>query len=288
MAQAMPRHTAKPGVLNSADKSAAKAACVMTVAGSDPSGGAGIQADLKTFAALKAYGASVLTALTVQNTLGIVGGAGGIMAVPPAFIEAQIEAVLSDIPVQAVKTGMLADVVTLEAVSRGLCAYTGPLVVDPVMVASSGDPLLSADALAALKAHLIARADVITPNIPEAELLTGLKIRDHASMRPAAHALLALGPKAVVLKGGHLESDTLIDILLTSEGCFEIAAEKIHTRHTHGTGCTLASAIAAGLAQGMALDASWRRAHAFVQAAIVAAPGIGAGHGPLGHAAVQL
>ena len=253
----------------------------MIVAGSDSGGGAGIQGDLKTVTCLGGYGMSAITALTAQNTQGV----SGIHVVPPAFIAQQMQLCLSDIGADAIKTGMLHAAEVIEAVAAALPdAPAIPLVVDPVMVAKGGAPLLAAEALSALKALLIPRASLITPNLPEAEYLLGTEIRGVEAMQRAAEALLAMGPQAVLLKGGHADGETLTDLLLM-RGAAPILLEtaRIHTRHTHGTGCCFASAIATGLAQGMALEAATRRAHAYVQAAIAAAPGLGHGHGPLGH-----
>ncbi len=253
---------------------------VLVIAGSDSGGGAGIQADIKTITALGAYAATAVTALTAQNTLGV----QGIVPVPPDFVRRQIASVLADIGADVVKTGMLGDAATLEAVAEEIAGYGLPVVVDPVMVAKGGACLLAADAVAALKRRLIPLACIITPNLPEAEVLAGMAIPDLAAMRQAAAVLLMLGAPAVLLKGGHLPGDAVVDLLATEDGVVELAAPRITSRNTHGTGCTLASAIAAGLAQGMALEASVRRARAFVRAAIAAAPGFGRGHGPMNHA----
>lgn len=255
---------------------------VLIVAGSDSGGGAGIQADLKAVTALDAYAATAITALTAQNTLGV----HGVMPVPVDFIRQQIALVLDDIGADAIKTGMLHDVATIEAVCTEIAAHAPavPLVADPVMVAKGGHPLLQPDAVETLRRRLLPMAAVITPNLPEAEVLTGRTIRDEASMREAALAILALGVPAVLLKGGHLAGDRIVDVLATASGTESFASPRIETRHTHGTGCTLASAIAAGLAQGLALRDSVIRARAYVRAAILAAPGLGQGHGPLDHA----
>jgi hydroxymethylpyrimidine/phosphomethylpyrimidine kinase len=255
---------------------------VLVIAGSDSGGGAGIQADIKTITALGAYAATAITALTAQNTLGV----QGVMPVPPDFVRQQIAVVLDDIGADAIKTGMLADAGIIEAVADELVTRAGhiPLVVDPVMVAKGGASLLEPGAVAAVKTRLLPLASVITPNLPEAEALAGMPIPDVEAMRRAASVLLALGPRAVLLKGGHLPGDTVVDLLATADGTEEFTALRIASRHTHGTGCTLASAVAAGLAQGMALRSAVLRARSYVRAAIAAAPGFGAGHGPLNHA----
>ena len=254
---------------------------VLVIAGSDSGGGAGIQADIKTITALGAYAATAVTALTAQNTL----GAQGVLPVPPDFLRLQIASVLDDLGADAIKTGMLVDLPTVEAVCDALAARPRlPVVVDPVMVAKSGLTLLDAPAVAAVKRRLLPFAALLTPNVPEAEAMTGMAIRDAATMRYAAEVLLTLGVPAVLLKGGHLPGETVIDLLATENGVETVEYPRIATRHTHGTGCTLASAIAAGLAQGMALGDAVRRARRYVQAAITAAPGFGAGHGPLNHA----
>lgn len=252
---------------------------VLVVAGSDSGGGAGIQADIKTITALGAYAATAITALTAQDTWGV----HGIMAVPAGFVVAQMHAVLDDIGADVVKTGMLGDAALIEAV----CDALGPgrlVVVDPVMVATSGDRLLDPAALDTLRRRLLPMAAVLTPNLPEAEALTGMRITGEADMVESARALLGMGPGAVLLKGGHLDGESCADLLMTADGTEVFRAPRIATRNTHGTGCTLASAIAAGLAQGLPLSPAVARAHAYVQAAIASAPGYGGGHGPLDHA----
>lgn len=255
---------------------------VLVVAGSDSGGGAGIQADIKTITAMGAYAATAITALTAQNTLGV----HGVLPVPPDFVVWQMEAVLDDIGADAVKTGMLGDAASIERVCETLAARAGmiPVVVDPVMCATSGARLLPVEAVTVLKCRLLPMATLLTPNLPEAEALVGMAIPDRAAMGRAAMALLTLGANAVLLKGGHLRGDTVVDLLATEDGVEEFAAPRIASRHTHGTGCTLASAIAAGLAQGMELRAAIVRARDYVRAAIATAPGFGAGHGPLNHA----
>ncbi len=255
---------------------------VLVVAGSDSGGGAGIQADIKTITALGAYAATAVTAITAQDTRGV----HAIHAVPVAVVARQIEVVLDDIGADAVKTGMLGDA-SLIATVAGLLADRAPgrtLVVDPVMVAKGGARLLPDDAVDALRRLLVPRATVLTPNLPEAAALAGFAVEDEAAMREACAALLALGPEAVLLKGGHLGGDALVDLLATrAGGIVAFRDRRIASRHTHGTGCTLASAIAAGLAQGLGIADAVRRARDYVRAAIGSAPGFGAGHGPLNH-----
>ncbi len=254
---------------------------VLVIAGSDSGGGAGIQADIKAVMALGGFAMTALTALTAQNTRGV----SAVLLVPQQFLRAQIDAVMADIGADAIKTGMLPDTDSIETVADFIEGLSAPLpfVMDPVMVATSGDRLQGEEALHALKTRLIPLATVITPNIPEAELLLGTRIADEADQRRAAEALLALGVGAVLVKGGHLTGETVTDILATPSGLVAMTGERIASTSTHGTGCTLASAIAAGLAQGMPLADAVRRARAYVAAAIRAAPGLGGGHGPLGH-----
>ena len=255
---------------------------VLIIAGSDSGGGAGIQADLKTVTALDGFAATAITALTAQNTMGV----HGILPVPPDFIRQQIAVVMGDLGADVIKIGMLGDIAAIETVCDSLaaCAPGVPVVLDPVMVAKGGHHLLVDEAVATLRGRLLPMASVITPNLPEAEALTGLRIRTTAEMRAGAEALLALGAPAVLLKGGHLESDIVVDLLATKAGIEAFSAPRIVTRHTHGTGCTTASALATGLAQGLDLRAAVVRARAYVRMAIAAAPGFGQGHGPLDHA----
>lgn len=255
---------------------------VLVIAGSDSGGGAGIQADIKTITALGAFAATAITALTAQNTLGV----HGVMPVPPAFIRQQIEVVLSDIGADVIKIGMLGDATTIGAVCDALRDFGRdlPVVLDPVMVAKGGHSLLAAEAVDILRHRLLPMSAVITPNLPEAEALTGLTIRTEAEMHAAATAIRAMGISAALLKGGHLESDTVTDLLATESGTEAFSAPRIVTRHTHGTGCTTASAVAAGLAQGLSLRDATMRARSYVRAAIETAPGLGHGHGPLNHA----
>jgi hydroxymethylpyrimidine/phosphomethylpyrimidine kinase len=255
---------------------------VLIIAGSDSGGGAGIQADIKTVTALGGYAATAITALTAQNTRGV----AGVMAVEPAFVARQMRLVLEDIGADALKTGMLHTSEVIDAVADVLesLAVQAPLVVDPVMIAKGGAQLLDMEAIAALKRRLIVHAAVLTPNLPEAEALSGMIVRDVPSMRHAASALLTLGPGAVLLKGGHLESDRITDVLATADGVEIFEDARIQTTSTHGTGCTLASAIATGLAQGLDVTAAVVRGRAYVRRAIETAPGFGTGHGPLNHA----
>jgi hydroxymethylpyrimidine/phosphomethylpyrimidine kinase len=255
---------------------------VLIVAGSDSGGGAGIQADIKTVTMLDAYAATAITALTAQNTEGVFG----VLPVPPEFVRQQVELVLDDIGADAIKTGMLHDVGVIETLAAVLRERTEPipLVVDPVMAAKGGARLIDPDAVEALKRLLVARAAVLTPNLPEAEILCGAAIGDPAGMQAAGEALLRLGCGAVVVKGGHLPGDIVTDVLVTAAGSRIWESPRIASRHTHGTGCTLASAIAAGLAQGLEVEPAVDRARAYVQRAIAGAPGLGRGHGPLDHA----
>ncbi len=259
---------------------------VLIVAGSDPSGGAGIQADIKTVTMFGQYAAAAITALTVQNTLGVKEAVG----VEPRIIEDQIVAVLEDVGADAVKTGMLHSAEVVAAVADTLVAikFGGPIVVDPVMVASSGDRLLDDTAVALIRDRLIPLATLVTPNLPEAEVLTGLKVTTPDEMEKAGHAILAMGAPAVLMKGGHLNADELTDLLITKDKTVALSTAKIETRHTHGTGCTYASAFASLLAAGHNLEQAFPLAHTFVQEAITAAPQLGAGHGPLGHARVRV
>jgi hydroxymethylpyrimidine/phosphomethylpyrimidine kinase len=258
-------------------------AIAVTIAGSDSGGGAGIQADLKTFSALGVYGASVITALTAQNTKGVTA----IHDVPPEFIAAQIDAVFSDLDVGAVKVGMVSQSAVIETIAGRLERWRqSKLVLDPVMIAASGDRLLAPDAIDTLKRVLIPRALVITPNLPEAAALLESPIASsEAQMREQAERLLALGPKSVLIKGGHGSGAESVDFLVEPTACTRLAADRIATQNTHGTGCTLSSAIAAGLAEGVGLAEAVSAAKAYVTAAIAAANriSIGSGHGPVHH-----
>lgn len=254
---------------------------VLIVAGSDSGGGAGIQADLKTVAALGGFGMTAITALTAQNTLGVFG----VHPVPPEFVIQQMRVVLDDIGADAIKFGMLGDAHVVHAVADFLeTAGCGalPIVLDPVMISTSGSALLDAPGAIAVRQRLLPKATVLTPNLSEAEALTGLKIGGLPEMEEAATRLLAAGARNVLLKGGHLEGDELVDLLVGQDGRVEFRHARVDTRNTHGTGCTLASAIAAGLARGLRLIDAVRQAHDYVQGAIRSAPGFGQGNGPLG------
>jgi hydroxymethylpyrimidine/phosphomethylpyrimidine kinase len=258
-------------------------AIAVTIAGSDSSSGAGIQADLKTFSALGVYGASVIAALTAQNTRGV----SAVLEVPPAFVTAQMDAVFADLAVGAVKIGMLGNAGVVEAVAAGLARHRHlPVVLDPVMVATSGDRLLTPDAVEALRRRLVPLALVVTPNLPEAAaLLDASQAATEDEMVRQAERLLALGAKAVLMKGGHGKGAESADLLVTATATVRFAAARIATKNTHGTGCTLAAAIAAGLAKGESLAAAVRAAKDYVTAAIAAADrlGVGHGHGPVHH-----
>ena len=254
---------------------------MLIVAGSDSGGGAGIQADIKTVTALGGFAATAVTALTAQNTEGVFG----VHPVPPEFIVRQMRVVLDDIGADVLKLGMLhnADVIRAVVGVIGALGDGPPVVVDPVMYAKGGHALLEPAAMDCLRRELLPCAHVVTPNIPEAEAISELSVASVEDMKAAAERIAGLGPGAVLLKGGHLDGDVLTDVLYADGQieCFDDG--RIETRHTHGTGCTLASAIAAGLAQGMALRDAVIRARAYVRTAILTAPGFGGGHGPLNH-----
>ena len=254
---------------------------VLIVAGSDSGGGAGIQADIKTVTALNGYAATAITALTAQDTNGV----HGIHAIPPAFIQQQMRVVIGDIGVDCVKTGMLHNSDVINAVMDVLDrdAQDVPVVVDPVMVAKGGAKLLDPLAVATLKDRLLHRATILTPNAPEAQELTGMTIVDDAGALEAGRLLMDAGGGAVLMKGGHLAGPDVHDLLVTADGSETFSAPRSDTRHTHGTGCTLASAIATGIAQDMPLREAVARALAYVQKAIREAPGFGGGQGPIGH-----
>ena len=253
---------------------------MLCIGGSDSGGGAGIQADIKTVTALGGYAATAVTAVTVQDTLRV----HRIHPIPPEIVAAQIEAVLADLGADAVKTGMLGSAATVAAVLASLDhARELPLVVDPVMVASVGAALMDPDALDGMR-RLIARAALVTPNAPEAEALTGLAVLTTDDLRRAGERLLSAGVSAALMKGGHVAGDTVIDVLMTQTGETLFEGPRVSTRHTHGTGCTLASACATGLAQGLPLAEAVARAWAYTAEAIARAPGLGAGAGPLDHA----
>ena len=255
----------------------------LTIAGSDSGGGAGIQADLKAFSANGVFGASVIAALTAQNTKTV----SGIFDVDPAFVRQQIDTVLSDIEIHAVKIGMLSKPEVITAVADGLEAGANcPIVLDPVMVAKSGDKLLSDDAIGALRARLLPMAALVTPNLPEAGvLLDRPSPRDADEMAAAGRDLIALGAQAVLMKGGHMEGDRLVDLLVTPQGVTRFEGTRIQTKNTHGTGCTLSSAIAANLARGLAQEEAVSQARHYLNAAIHAADAlsVGSGHGPVHH-----
>ena len=251
----------------------------MIIAGSDSGGGAGVQADIKTVTALGGYAATAITAVTVQNTLGV----SGVHPIPLAIIEAQARAVLDDIGADAIKTGMLGDAATVALVARLLEEAGVSAVIDPVMIAKGGASLLAADAVTAVRERLVPLATLLTPNAPEAEALTGLAVTSTDDLRRAGEALLVLGARAVLMKGGHVAGDRVVDVLMTPDGESVFEGERIESRHTHGTGCTLASACAAGIAQGLPLEAAVARAWDYVHEAMLRAPGFGAGHGPLDH-----
>jgi hydroxymethylpyrimidine/phosphomethylpyrimidine kinase len=255
----------------------------LTVAGSDSGGGAGIQADLKAFSALGVYGASVITAVTAQNTRAVTA----VHPIPENIVAAQIDAVFLDLAVNAVKVGMLGGPPVIESVAYGLRDRGVPLVIDPVMVAKSGDALLPDSALIALRRDLLPLADVLTPNLPEAaRLLEGPQAETEVEAEAQGRRLLALGPRAVLMKGGHATGKVCVDLLITGQGApLRLEAPRRKTRNTHGTGCTLSSAIAAGLAKGQDLPEAVGTAHAYLQGAIAAADGlgVGAGHGPVHH-----
>lgn len=248
----------------------------LTIAGSDSGGGAGIQADLKAFSAMGVYGASVITAITAQNTQAVTA----IHPVPDDIVTAQITAVLDDIDIHAIKIGMLGTPTLIKAVATALQGYSGPIVLDPVMVAKSGDTLLADTAIDALKTHLIPRAALLTPNLPEAA-----KLVDAGTIADQSAQLLDLGAQAVLMKGGHADGATCVDALVTSTARQEYAAARISTRNTHGTGCSYSSAIAACLAQGLTIEDAVARAHSWLHEAIVQADtlAVGHGHGPVHH-----
>lgn len=251
---------------------------VLTIAGSDSGGGAGIEADIKTISALGGYAMTAITAVTAQNTLGV----AGVHALPAEFVKLSIETVLADLGTDAIKLGMLTNEEIIRAVAGCLPAGV-PVVLDPVMVATSGAVLLPDGAIAALIECLLPRAVIVTPNLPEAGKLTGLPVARESERIEAGLALLAMGAGAALIKGGHDTAEILTDYLVTAEGVEVISMPRLVTRNTHGTGCTMASAIATGLAQGMELRAAVHRARGYLQAAIASAPGFGLGHGPVNH-----
>ena len=251
----------------------------LTIAGSDSGGGAGIQADLKTFAAHGVYGLSAVTAVTAQNTVAVTG----VQEIEPELVSSQIATVVSDFPVGAAKTGMLSSAAIIRAVAKAIDDHELRVVVDPVMVAKSGDRLLQPDAVDALREDLLPRATLLTPNLPEAADLTGLRIAGEDEMRAAGEKLLELGARAVLVKGGHLDGDAVVDLFLDGSRVVLLRSHRIHTRATHGTGCTLSAAVAANLALGRTLAEAVKRAREYLRTAMLRAAPLGEGHGPLGH-----
>jgi hydroxymethylpyrimidine/phosphomethylpyrimidine kinase len=251
----------------------------LSIAGSDPSGGAGLQADLKTFHRLGVYGEAVVTLITVQNTRGVTR----VEVLAPDLVREQIHAAVTDIPPHAAKTGALGNRAVVEAVAAAASAFTFPLVVDPVMISKHGAPLLDEEARQALAACLIPRAFLLTPNLPEAAALAGFEVADVAAMRRAAEKLASLGAKNVLVKGGHLEGDAVDVLFMPETGFHEFSGPRIDTAHTHGTGCTYSAAITAELAKGASLRAAVGCAKEFVAEAIRSSPGLGSGSGPLNH-----
>ena len=251
----------------------------LTIAGSDPSGGAGLQADLKTFHQFGVYGEAVVTLVTVQNSLRV----SCVEVLPLDLVLEQIRAVVEDMPPDAAKTGALGSAEMVEAVARAAAEFGFPLVVDPVMVSKHGLPLLPEAAVHAIRQHLLPRAALVTPNIPEAEALTGIPIRTLDDMRRAARRICEMGARAALIKGGHTPGEDSTDLLFDGAGWRDFPAPRIATRHTHGTGCTFSAAIAAGLARGQALDEAVARAKRFIQEAIRTNPGLGRGAGPVNH-----
>ena len=253
---------------------------MLSIAGSDSGGGAGIQADLKTFHVFGVFGATAITAVTAQNTRGVLG----VRVLEPGFVREQIDAVCVDLHPVAAKTGMLANAAIVEAVADAISDHSlERVVVDPVMVATSGDPLLDPAAVGALIERLLPLATLVTPNVPEAELLSGMAIPDEEAMRDAAARIVDRGAGAVLVKGGHLGSGDVVDVLFDGSGGHLWRGPRIETPHTHGTGCTLSAAAAAGLAHGAPLEAAVEAAIRFTRDAIASAPGLGTGHGPLNH-----
>jgi len=252
---------------------------ILSIAGSDSSGGAGIQADIKTICALGGYAMTAITAITAQNTKSV----AAVQMVAPDMVRAQIRAVLDDIGVDAIKIGMIGNGAVATVIADEIKTLNVPIILDPVKVSTSGDALLDTDAQGILRRDLLPLASVLTPNLPEAEALSGQNIKTLDDVRSVAEALLAMGPKSVLIKGGHAGGDTLVDFLLWQNGEALFEGTRIKTSHTHGTGCTLASALAVFMAQGLCLTDAVRRARKYVRGAIENAPGFGAGHGPLDH-----
>ena len=254
---------------------------LLAIAGSDPSGGAGLQADLKTCAAFGVYGMTAVTAITVQNTLGV----SHVEVLSADLVVAQIRAVLEDMGTDVIKIGMLGRAETVEAVADVLdeLAPETPIVLDPVMLATSGGRLLEEKAVNTLKQHLLPMADLITPNVDEAEILTGIRPEDTEGLKAAGDKLLEMGAGAALMKGGHVDGAMITDVLVSPQGQNIMISPRLHSRHTHGTGCTLATAVACGLALGLEMEAAVHQAREYVYEAIKNAPNLGAGHGPLGH-----
>lgn len=254
---------------------------VLIIAGSDSGGGAGVQADIKTVTALGGYAATAITALTIQNTLGVTG----VVATPPRVVRAQMEAVLSDIGADVLKTGMLGDKLLVETLAEAFADLAPSIlrVIDPVMVATSGDSLLPREAVDAVRQLMMRGAALVTPNAPEAEILSGRAVETLDGQRRAAERLLDLGARAVLVKGGHVPGDVIVDVLATTDGEHFFDGPRIDTRATHGTGCTLASGIATGLARGLTLVKSVELSRAYLVQAILRAPGLGQGNGPVDH-----
>ena len=252
---------------------------VLIIAGSDSSGGAGIQADIKTCAAFGAYSSTAITAVTAQNTMGV----QQVEIMPAELVRAQIRSVLSDIGADVIKIGMLGSAEIIEVVAEEIEDSDAFIILDPVMVATSGDALLEDKAIETLKTKLLPLADLITPNVPEAEILTGIKIDDVDDLTKAGDALLKMNVYAALMKGGHLKGKSVVDVLVSEEGANIMSGPRIHSRHTHGTGCTLASAVAACMAQGAPLEQAVMTAREFVFQAIKTAPKLGEGNGPLNH-----
>ncbi|HXQ11540.1 MAG TPA: bifunctional hydroxymethylpyrimidine kinase/phosphomethylpyrimidine kinase [Caulobacteraceae bacterium] len=253
---------------------------VLAIGGSDPSGGAGIQADIKTITALGGYAATAITAITVQDTTGVMA----VHAVPADVVVAQARAALDDVGADAIKTGMLGSAATVEAVADLLSGIAAPIVVDPVLASTSGAALLEPSAFDLFKRRVLPLATLLTPNAPEAERLTSLRVATTADLRRAGEALLTAGVRAVLMKGGHVAGESVTDLLMSPDGEIRFTSPRIETGHGHGTGCTLASASATGLAQGLPLAEAVGRAHAYVAEALRRAPGFGVGRGPLDHA----
>lgn len=252
---------------------------VLIIAGSDSSGGAGIQADIKTCAAFGAYSTTAITAVTAQNTLGV----QQVELMPAELVRGQIKSVLSDIGADVIKIGMLGSADIIDVVAEEIEEADAFIILDPVMVATSGDALLETKAIETLKTKLLPLADLVTPNVPEAELLTGLKIEDVDDLTKAGDALLKMNVYAALMKGGHLDGKSVVDVLVSEEGANIMSGPRIRSRHTHGTGCTLASAVAACMALGAPLEEAVMNAREFVFQAIKTAPGLGEGNGPLNH-----